>query len=152
MACVDIVRICATCNQKYTVYFPTDTRKEADEKEAYLSKQEPICPACRFAREMAYNQKVNEPLDLILPEITSGTEKQITYAEHLRERYVAAHQDRILPFAALYQEMTKDEEKGATEKLSDREKQVIFQKAGCLTEYLCLTETRAWILINALRR
>lgn len=85
--------VCPTCGEVFEITKRCYNRKEADSWEEWVKTTRRECPDCykeRRKMEMA-NESAEIIIALGLPEITEGTEKQIQYANNLRDRYLTEH-------------------------------------------------------------
>ena len=96
MAKAEITLTCRDCGKRFKWAKDCYNRKEANEAEAWAEENITLCPDCRkkeYIKEQQalapeYTRQAAEIIgDYKLPVLT-GTEKQIAYAESLRNRFI----------------------------------------------------------------
>lgn len=98
MAKAKVTLTCSRCGSEFEWTKSCKSRKEADSAEEWALANVLVCPDCwkkaKQAKEQAAeDKKLNNIISVReLPEL-KGTEKQIAYAEILRERYLAKEED-----------------------------------------------------------
>lgn len=94
MAIARVTVPCSTCGKEFEATRYCRNRTEADEWEEWVEATGRECPDCYKARKQEELHieagKICERLHL--PEITEGTEKQIQYANNLRDRYLVDYE------------------------------------------------------------
>lgn len=82
--------VCATCGEEFTHIKDCFNRKEADSYEEWASANITECPECRRARLKRENAVAAAEIisKYGFPEITGVSEKQISYANDLRNKYL----------------------------------------------------------------
>ena len=90
MARATVHCVCATCGKEFTHIKDCFNRKEADSYEEWASVNIDECPECRRARLKRENAERAAALieRYGFPEITGVSEKQIGYANDLRNKYL----------------------------------------------------------------
>lgn len=159
MAKATILCKCEFCGKEFykTNYF--HNRQEADNWETLAKGEYKKCPAC-CAKEQG-DKAVAKASEYPLPEIVGKSEKQINYALSLRARYVSKHETDIKRAQSI---LAKFNEKSQEDRQKFAEACNLPQDAGddaILTEvfkhyhmpyaYLCLSESDAGIIIDALK-
>lgn len=144
-----------SCGHTATVELFGNT--EDRERKLHWMETEGMCPDCY--REWQYeenNRKVREALgDILLPQLTAKSEKQLAFAESKRSEYILDHVNHI---KQLYAAMHMDEGKRAeiTAKLATVGKTYEEQYALILARMpkatAILTETDAGKLLDTLAR
>lgn len=94
MAIASITVTCSTCGNSFTHRKECRNRRDADSYEAWASTHISECPSCaRDRRNADASLKLANTLAALgrtLPVIKGGSDKQIAYAESVREQYLAA--------------------------------------------------------------
>lgn len=82
---------CKTCGKEFEVVKILRNRRDADDFERYAEEHYDECRDCWRARIKAANAKTAAEIieKYGMPEITGVSEKQIAYAEDLRNEYIA---------------------------------------------------------------
>ena len=90
MARATVHCVCATCGKEFTHIKDCFNRKEADSYEEWASVNIDECPECRRARLKRENAEAAAEIisKYGFPEITGVSEKQISYANDLRNKYL----------------------------------------------------------------
>lgn len=82
---------CEKCGEEFEIYKKCYNRRDADEFEAYAAAHYTECRKCCRARVAAANaDKAKAVIEKYnMPTITGASEKQINYANTLRDKYLA---------------------------------------------------------------
>lgn len=152
MITIDIECICPRCHNTYRYIRECRTPKEAESKTRRASKNKDICLDCYKAEQQQKAEELAAILDL--PELEGRTEKQIQFAFSLRSRYIESHLKLIQKAKCELNAIQPEAVAVEAQKYSMSEDEVVeaaFSQIDLLKEYLCLTETSARRLIDALR-
>ena len=147
---------CKTCGSTFTVDAVKHSRKEVESWEAWASSYYDECPACYKARTAARDDAKYDELNAQyhFPALVTGSEKQMDYAMRLRKRaVVSANPDDLKYVVDQLNETSADDIKALADESHmdvDAFVRATHKKYGLLTEYVCLTETDAGKLIDAL--
>lgn len=86
MAVARVTLVCPTCGVEFTKTKTCYNRKEADRWEEYMKTTDMECPECYAARKAHAAAEINAKFGM--PEITGVSDKQIKYANDLRNKYL----------------------------------------------------------------
>lgn len=149
---VSIDCFCRKCGEIFTVKkeFPNGLEAEIGAKK--IEKQRTLCNECFVSEMQKKNARIAQQLGL--PEIVGGSEKQIRFAQSLRERYIQKNEERILYIQAELSKINPAMIPLTAQKHGIPEKTCVpeaFKRIHFEREYICLTENNAKRLIDALR-
>lgn len=90
MAVARVTLVCPTCGAEFTKTKTCYNRKEADRWEEYMTTTDMECPECYKARMAAETEAAAAEIiaKFGMPEITGASDKQIKYANDLRNKYL----------------------------------------------------------------
>lgn len=97
MATARLQCTCATCGKEFEVVKTLRNTRQAEEWKKWADGKFDECKECyrdRINAENAAKAKVIYQ-QYHIPAITEGSEKQISYANNLRDRYVVEYEDRF---------------------------------------------------------
>lgn len=113
MAIAKIDLICKKCGGEFEVRKSCTNRAAADSYEAWAVDHIIACPACTAkARRAEQTAAIAEKLaahKLELPTITGVSDKQISFADDLRTKYLAANLDKIEMYAQIIESLTTED-------------------------------------------
>lgn len=93
MAIAKITVTCRVCGKQFDHRKACRNRREANEYESWAENHVDTCPECRSKRiadeKLALLNAVLGKYDLTLPELEGVSEKQISYAVSVRNRYLS---------------------------------------------------------------
>lgn len=163
MAIASITVTCSTCGNSFTHRKECRNRREADSYESWASNHISECPSCardrckaEASRKLA--DKLSE-LGRILPMIEGVSDKQIAYAENVREKYLAARLDDVTCYHKGMQQLQNPDAMAAT--LSAYEEAGIsleegiahdLKEIGLYGVHIALTSTSARDILDNLAR
>ncbi|MBR3795720.1 MAG: hypothetical protein IKK34_06795 [Clostridia bacterium] len=93
IAKVDIT--CKDCGCTFTHRKSCHSRPEADDYERWASRNITICPECNHKHRVAAMVDTLKQHGFALPELTGVSDKQIAYAQSVRERYLLDNLNRV---------------------------------------------------------
>lgn len=159
MAKATITYTCKICGQTATASVTRHSRREADAWKEYAQDTYDTCPECyRTQQQEAAAIKAADALAKYnLPEITTGSQKQIDYATDLRRKYIldpdnTSTVDRVQELLGKLQHdrLANAAAKANTTPAEYLKKYMRDQmKAG--TPYIALTSSNAAEIINVLK-
>ena len=151
---MEIARVecfCKNCGDLFVFEKECQNRLEAEALEKWAAKKKTLCPKCyRGSQQLRTSQLSAE---LKLPAIT-GTEKQIQYAQSLRDRYVTKHEGAVRAALRELEKINPNRIPIVAQERNLRDADCVpeaFWCYGLFKEYICLTENRAQVLITQLR-
>lgn len=163
MAIASITLTCGTCGNSFTHRKECRNRREADSYEAWASINISECASCVRARrkEEASKKLAAKLSDLgrTLPMIEGVSDKQIAYAESVREKYLAARLDDVSNYHNGMQQLQDPDAMAAT--LSACEEAGISLEEGIAHDlkeiglygiHIALTSTSARDILDNLAR
>lgn len=107
MAIVKMEIICRECGNTFTHRKECRNRREADNYETWAASHIDTCPEClrknHAAQQAAALATALEKYGFQLPELTGASDKQIAYAQSVRERYLAENISRIAGYHKVQQ-------------------------------------------------
>lgn len=152
MEFVEVACFCKYCGEMFTRQRECRDEIEAERMRLWARDYSGMCPKCYKANEeqkaMARAAKLN------LPIIIGRTTKQIKFAFTLRDQYITSHKDAIQYAINKLQDINPEEvEKVSAEMGVDKDScvELAFRKMGRYAEYICLTESDASLIIEALK-
>ena len=116
LAAIDLT--CSTCGNSFTHRKECRNRREADSYVAWASTHISECLSCaRDRRKAEASRKLADNLSelgMILPMIEGVSDKQIAYAETVREQYLAARLDDVTLYHKGMQQLQDPDAMAAT--------------------------------------
>lgn len=151
---------CEKCGEEFEIYKKCYNRRDADEFEEYAAAHYTECRKCYRARVAAANvDKAKAVIEKYnMPTITGASEKQINYANTLRDKYLANISDSKIE-KAIYL-ISDDKCKQKMQELADKRFNGDLEKArfAMFVNYdlddniaVLLTESNAGKIIDALK-
>lgn len=114
MAVAKIEVTCKTCGCTFNHRKECRNRREADSYESWAAANIDTCPEClrkqHAERQAATVAAVLEKYGFQLPELTGASDKQIAYAQSVRERYLAENISRIEGYHKVQQLLKETEQ------------------------------------------
>lgn len=163
MAIAKIEITCTSCGCTFTHRNECYNRREADSYEAWASTHISECPSCaRERRKAEASRKLADKLSelgRVLPMIEGVSDKQIAYAEAVREQYLAARLDDVTLYHEGMQQLQNPDAMAAT--LSACEEAGIsleegiahdLKEIGLYGVHISLTSTSARDILDNLAR
>jgi len=132
---------CSKCGTYFTVSKKCHSREEADNFESWAESCVDMCQDCKRSEKQDRDKAVFSELSAtyVFPEIDGVSEKQINYADNLRQRYVANNQKYIDKANKVIARLGYDIPK------ADLDAAFLYQA------YVCLTEKNAHKIIDTLK-
>ena len=145
---------CSVCGKDFTVERSYGSRADADHFEAYAAENYTECPACYCARmEREREQKALAAIEAYgLPQIVGVSDKQVSYAEALRKRFLG-QPNHIADVKRTLESIDMDQLSAAADKMGltpDAYMRKAFNARRRGAEYIVLTSGGAHDLIEAI--
>lgn len=153
MVFAEVELTCKKCGNQFLYKKAFHNEIEAD-KARYKAahRRKPMCPACLRAEQEAAD--LEKAAEMGLPELMGRSDKQISFAFSLRNRYIKDHEGSILRTQRLLDNIDYDKaaSQAAEKGFKDPEDLIAaaFRQKGLYLSYLCLTECNAQVLIDQL--
>lgn len=163
MAIAKITLVCSKCGCSFEHRKECHNRREADSYEAWASANISDCPTC--ARERRKDESYIKLMDKLaelgrtLPELEGVSEKQIVYAESVREKCLVRSLSDLPRYCSGIA-MVLDPERNAEVLESYKERGLSFEAGlaedleyvGLADVHLCMTSTSAREILDTLAR
>lgn len=163
MAVASVKCKCATCGKEFVYSKTCHNRKEADSFEEWAEGRFDECPECRKARWIKERDEKAKALieKYNFPAIEGMSEKQIAYANTLRNRWLGkdSTKEDLERFSRLQEKMRSADFEDKLQKLADSKfdgdtetaLEHLYERYWVLTVYKVYNETNASKIIDALR-
>lgn len=148
MAVATVQCVCDTCGEKFEIRRKFKTRKEADNWEAYMDGKTDTCVSCWKKEKEDRDAKTAAKYNL--PAIEGASEKQIAYAEKLRNKYVAEKTEKIDYYLKIIEKTKTEEYLDACEKANQDPKEYLdkflkHKRLEHIAELMCEKQASAII-------
>ena len=150
---ISIVSCCCECGFFFNYEKEFHTQLDAENAERrYARKKKHLCPDCYRKNRQEWESSFLEAL--YLPELTGSSEKQVNYAHSLRKRYILKNASKI---EYTRRELDKIDARKLPEAAEKRNLSIAdcvpeaFRQMKLVVEYICLTESTASRVIEALK-
>lgn len=144
MAIAKIEITCSTCGKTFEHRKECHSRREADSYESWATAHITTCPECsrkeRQERDAAALQAKLEELGISLPTIEGVSDKQIAYAQSVRERYLAGHLNLLSDYGKVHQLLNDPEQLAAYARSCEEHGITLDEGIQQNLEYLRLTK------------
>lgn len=154
METVQVELQCKKCGEFFTVKKMCHTKLDAEIEERRISKRRnPVCPNC-FKKEKL-EMAIEKAGKMGLPELIGSTDKQISFAFSLRDRYIEKNPYKISKARAELDAIKQQNIQPVTENRGyETEDDCVadaFRRLDLFEAYLCLTEPNASRIILYLK-
>ena len=154
MSKVSIILTCTTCGNNFRHESYKHSSREAESYAEWAKSNICTCPACYAAKKQSTADKAYRETcaSLDLPDITNGTDKQISFAHSLRREFLQQNSDVVKMWLdnlrdPEFEDRCREYGKTVAEAIAEnRALDPIYDKA-----YLTATATDAKALIDALK-
>lgn len=111
MSMAKITQRCEKCGNEFEHRQKCHSSKERESYEAWAAENITICPECYLKHKRQEEREKREKFyaEYGIPAITTGTEKQIAYANKLRDEYFERHGSDYRHFIKVLKEMTQED-------------------------------------------
>ena len=162
MAIANIDLKCSECGCTFTHRKECRNRREADSYESWAADHITTCPECsrkeRQERNASALQSKLDELGISLPAIEGVSDKQVAYAESVRERYLAENLVRIERYNKMQQLLNDAEQVANFARLCEEHGMTVeegirqnMEAMGLTTVQLLLTSTSAREILDRAR-
>lgn len=151
MIIAEVECVCHICRKIFLFKKECHNGLEAERVNRYARKHRDTCPACYAEAQQQLAQ--NRAVALNLPEIVGRSEKQISFAFSLRDKYISAHESSIQYTLKQLDKINPNRIPPVAQKHGIDEEMCVeeaFRRIDLYKEFLCLTENNAQLLIEAL--
>jgi hypothetical protein len=152
MVTVQVLCICKVCGEEYTFTKDCPNGLEAEKTRRWAEKNSCTCKKCYITAKQQQFEELTQSLSL--PQIQGRSEKQIGFADTLRNQYISRNTERVLYAHKELQKVNPAMVPVAAMKRNLRIEDCVpeaFRRVGFEKEYICLTSSDAGVIIDALK-
>lgn len=147
---------CEICGNEFEMTAIKNNRRDADSWEGWAKDHYTVCSNCYHEKkqEELKNKAESVKSKFALPQLNGVSEKQTSYAETLRDKYITSYSDRIELAAKANASINKEKLKVQAEVLKMTETELLataFKERGLYSAYACLYENNAGKLIDIIK-
>lgn len=149
MVIAEVECVCSKCQKIFIFKKECHNGLDAEKARRYALKHRDTCPECYAAEQ--HQLAMDRAVALNLPEIRGRTEKQISFAFSLRDKYITSHEVGIRYAMTQLDKVNPNRIPPAAQKRGLEEEECVeeaFRRVDLHKEFLCLTESDARILID----
>ena len=111
MSMAKITQRCEECGNEFEHRKKCHSSKDRESYEAWAAENITICPECYLKHKRQEEREKREKFyaEYGIPAITTGTEKQIAYANKLRDEYFERYESDYRYFIKIFKSMTQED-------------------------------------------
>lgn len=143
---------CKNCQCEFIFEKTCENGLEAEKAKKWAARYKKICPVC--LEKEREQQRAERAQMLGLPQVIGCSNKQIAYAEKLRDRYIVANMEYVLSAKEHLEKIDPARVERIAKQWGLENEMCIpeaFKGVGMYEEYICLTEENASKIIEVLK-